>query len=77
MKKHRIKVVYLSTYSAEFNPIENCWSKIKEYLRGVATRIRDDLEIALMEAIEQVTLTHIINWFTDCCYCTSSSSKVL
>ncbi len=43
-----IKVLYLSPYSPEFNPIENCWSKIKEYLRGVAARTRDDLEIALM-----------------------------
>ena len=45
-----IKVLYLATYSPEFNPIENCWSKIKEYLRGVAARTGDDLEIALMEA---------------------------
>ncbi|NEP40569.1 MAG: hypothetical protein F6K13_15375, partial [Okeania sp. SIO2B9] len=27
MKKLRIKVLYLSPYSPEFNPIENCWSK--------------------------------------------------
>ncbi|NEP75884.1 MAG: hypothetical protein F6K25_30505 [Okeania sp. SIO2G4] len=35
-------MLYLSPYSPEFNPIENCWSKIKEYLRGVAARTRDD-----------------------------------
>ena len=40
-----IKVLYLSPYSSEFNPIENCWSKIKEFLRGVAARTRDDLEL--------------------------------
>ena len=72
-----IKVIYLSPYSPEFNPIENCWSNIIEYLPGVAARTRDDLEIALRSAIEQVTLTHIRNWFTHCCYCTSPSPKVL
>jgi transposase len=24
------KVVYLSPYSPDFNPIENCWPKIKQ-----------------------------------------------
>ena len=28
------QVVFLSPYSPDFNPIENCWSKIKEYLRS-------------------------------------------
>jgi transposase len=26
-----VRVVYLPPYSPEFNPIENCWSKVKEY----------------------------------------------
>jgi hypothetical protein len=26
-------VVYLSPYSPDFSPIENCWSKVKEFLR--------------------------------------------
>ena len=27
------RVEFLSPYSPDFNPIENCWSKIKEFLR--------------------------------------------
>lgn len=27
------KVKFLSPYSPDFNPIENCWSKLKEFLR--------------------------------------------
>jgi transposase len=27
------RVVFLSPYSPDFNPIENCWSKLKEFLR--------------------------------------------
>ncbi|PSB13009.1 IS630 family transposase, partial [Phormidesmis priestleyi ULC007] len=29
------KLVYLSPYSPDFNPIENCWSKVKAFLRSV------------------------------------------
>ncbi|MBN3944380.1 transposase [Nostoc sp. NMS9] len=25
--------MYLSPYSPDFSPIENCWSKVKEFLR--------------------------------------------
>ena len=31
-------LVYLSPYSPDFNPIENCWSKVKEFLRSIAAR---------------------------------------
>ena len=75
---HRVQVFGpWPSKSPDMNPIENCWSNIIEYLPGVAARTRDDLEIALRSAIEQVTLTHIRNWFTHCCYCTSPSPKVL
>jgi transposase len=30
------KVIYLSPYSPDFSPIENCWSKVKEFLRSRA-----------------------------------------
>ena len=32
------KLVYLSPYSPDFSPIENCWSKVKEFLRAQAAR---------------------------------------
>ncbi len=64
-------VVYLSPYSPEFNPIENCWSKLKEYLRSYAARTRESLEVAIANAIDLVTLEDIRNWFAHCCYCTS------
>lgn len=67
------KIVYLSPYSPDFNPIENCWSKLKEYLRSQAARTRNALEKALVDAIDLVTNKDIRNWFTHCCYCTSSS----
>lgn len=63
------KVVYLSPYSPDFNPIESCWSKLKEYLRLVAARSRDALETALTTGLELISLKDIRNWFAHCCYC--------
>ncbi len=62
------KVVFLSPYSPDFNPIENCWSKIKEYLRSQESRNKKDLNQAISEAIDLVTDEDIIGWFTHCCY---------
>ncbi len=67
------QVIYLSPYSPDFNPIENCWSKLKQYLRSVTARSRDALEEALVTAVDLITLKDLINWFTHCCYCTIQS----
>jgi transposase len=67
------RLIYLSPYSPDFNPIENCWSKLKQYLRSVAPRCRDTVEIALVTAIDLVTPKDIENWFTHGCYCTTRS----
>lgn len=70
------KVIYLSPYSPDFNPIENCWSKLKEYLRSVAACSREALETALTDGLELISLKDIRSWFTHCCYCNSSDKKV-
>jgi len=62
-------LVYLSPYSPEFSPIENCWSKIKEFLRSTAARTYEDLDLAITEAFNTVNLSDIIGWFTHCGYC--------
>lgn len=64
------RLVYLSPYSPDFNPIENCWSKVKAFLRSVAARSREALDQALTDALNAVTLKDIRGWFTDRCYCT-------
>jgi len=60
-------VVYLSPYSPDFSPIENCWSKVKEFLRARAARTYAQLEQAITDALAAVTLQDIIGWFTHCC----------
>jgi transposase len=65
------KLVDLPTYSPEFNPIEHCWSKIKNILRKIGARTYPDLAQAIEFAFHQISLKDIRNWFAHCCYCTS------
>jgi len=62
------RVIFLPPYSPDYSPIENCWSKIKTYLRGAAARTREALEVALSEALATITLADIDGWFTHCGY---------
>lgn len=65
------KLVFLSPYSPEFNPIENLWSKLKSILRRIGARTYRDLDEAIALAYTQISLDNIRNWFSHCCYCTS------
>ena len=60
-------LIYLSPYSPDFSPIENCWSKVKEFLRARAARTYAQLDSAIADALAAVTTTDIIGWFTHCC----------
>ena len=60
-------VVYLSPYSPDFSPIENCWSKVKEFLRARSARTYAELDKAITDALAAVTTKDIIGWFTHCC----------
>lgn len=62
------RVKFLSPYSPDFNPIENCWSKLKEYLRSQEARTSEQLARAIAQALDLVTDKDIIGWFTHCCY---------
>ena len=71
IEKVGAKLIYLSPYSPEFSPIENCWSKVKAILKKVKARTYKDLIEGIADAILQVTQQDIRNWFAHCCYCTS------
>ena len=62
------QVLWLAPYSPDFNPIEQCWSKIKTFLRGVKARTADALDEALAQAIRLVTKSDIRGWFKHCGY---------
>ena len=61
-------VWYLPPYSHDLNPIEKMWSKIKTYLRKAKARDPKTLYDAVGQAMEQVTLQDVTNWFASCGY---------
>lgn len=61
-------VKFLSPYSPDFNPIENCWSSLKEFLRTQESRTCKELDQAINKAINLITPKDIVGWFTHCCY---------
>ena len=63
------RLVYLSPYSPEFSPIENYWSKSKEYLRSQAARTYQALDCAISAAFDGITTQDIAGWFPHCGYC--------
>lgn len=64
----RAEVIWLSPYSPDFSPIELMWSKIKARLRAAKARTREELERALVVALELVTNTDCWGWFRYCGY---------
>jgi transposase len=60
--------LHIPAYSPDFNPIEECFSKIKQYLRSAKARTKRKLYLALAKAIEKVTTSDILGWFKHCGY---------
>ena len=58
-----VTVVFLPPYSPDFNPIELLWSKMKTFLRKAKARTKDNLEEALNQALDSITVQDIKNWF--------------
>ncbi len=61
-------LVYLPPYSPDLTPIEQAFSKIKEYLRRVGARSRQALDAAITAAMATVTAEDATGWFTHCGY---------
>ncbi|OFV93510.1 MAG: hypothetical protein A3F68_06245 [Acidobacteria bacterium RIFCSPLOWO2_12_FULL_54_10] len=62
------QLLYLPPYSPDFNPIEKCWSKIKQLLRSAKARTREVLEAAVAEALAAITPQNASAWFSHCEY---------
>jgi transposase len=62
------EVLHIPAYSPDYNPIEECISKIKETLRSLKARTKRKLYNALAKAIEKITAQDILGWFKHCGY---------
>ena len=63
-----VQVVYLPPYSSDYNPIELCWSKVKQALRSAKARTFDALLEALRTALLSVSPEDVKAWFRHCGY---------
>jgi len=66
IEKDGAEVLYLPPYSPDLNPIEKAWSKLKQFLRSVKARTREELENAITEAIKLIVPDNAKAWFKHC-----------
>jgi transposase len=62
------RLLRLSLYSPDCNPMEQCWSKRKTFLRRAKARTIEALIDAIKHARDTVTEADIRGWFTHCGY---------
>jgi transposase len=62
------QALWLSPYSPDFSPIEQCWSKIKSYPRGAKAHTGAELDEAPAQALGLVTKADIRGRFRHCGY---------
>jgi transposase len=58
-------VLPLPPWSPDYTPIEDMYSKVKEFLRRIAARVKGDLDDAIGDALREVTPQDIIGWFKE------------
>ena len=61
-------VLYLPTYSPDFNPIEHLFAKIKAFIRRLRPITLETLIRAFQDAVLSVTQTDAHNAFRHCGY---------
>ena len=62
------QLLFLPTYSPDFNPIENAFSKIKSLLKKARATTQDALSLVIKHACNAVTLQDTLAWFKLCGY---------
>lgn len=62
------RFLLLPAYSPDFNPIEEAFSKVKQFLRRAEARSDDDLRAATWAAFATITTADTSGWFTHCGY---------
>lgn len=61
-------VFYLPPYSPDFNPIEKCWAQLKQRLRTLKARSLPALQLALLDALANLTPQNTNAYFQHCGY---------
>jgi transposase len=66
-------VLPLPPYSPDLTPIEEMFSKFKEFLRRVGARAKEHLYDAIGEGLREVTTQDILGWFRHAGLCATQS----
>lgn len=56
----------LPRYSPDLSPIEMCWSKLKEIIRGINPRTPEEIFDAFNEAILEIDSDDLEGWYEHC-----------
>jgi len=65
-KKKKIELVYLPGYSPKLNPVEKCFSVIKNYYRQQRPRSEKELRRVIKEAIAKIQQLDLTKTFKNC-----------
>jgi transposase len=71
------RLLFLSAYSPDLSPIEEAFSKLKTLLRRAGARSREALQEAIAAALDLITATDALGWFTHCGYPPSRSTEMV
>ena len=62
------ELLFLPSYSPDFWPIEQAWSKLKAHLRRIGARSREALEEAIAQGLRLISAADAQAWFAHCGY---------
>lgn len=62
------RLIYLPPYSPDLNPIEQAWSKLKQFLRSAKARTDQALDQAVSDALKTISAENAAAWFLHCGY---------
>jgi transposase len=71
------RLLFLPAYSPDFSPIEEAFSKLKTVLRRAGARSREALQEAIATALDLITATDALGWFSHCGYPPSRSTATV
>jgi transposase len=69
LESKEAKILYLSRYSPDFNPIEHLWWELKAFIRRFRPKTEEEVEKLIKIALLLHTSDTTKNYFTHCCYC--------
>src|SRR5258708_36537216 len=64
----KCQLLFLPSYSPDFSPIEEAFSKLKAFLRCVGARTPEALQEAIGQALLTITDQDALGWFAHCGY---------